>query len=385
MAPSRPSLVRFARGLAVGLVLLAVLSGGLLLLRSRIDTATAALVLIVPGVAAAVVGGRRTAVLVALTAALVLNVGFLRPYGTLKVDLIDELIDLVAFTGVALGAGAFVAREGERRRLAEESAAAIRALGEENAAIRGERERLAAEALAATLASEHRSALLRAVSHDLRTPLATIAAVASDLRDTTTHHDQATSEELLDLVVDETDRLDRFVGNLLNMSRVDAGALVPDRQAIDLAELLKSCVARQRRLVRDRRVAFDVPLTLPLVSADWTLVDQVLTNLLANAVRHAPPGSRIDITARRSGEQDEWVEVAVIDQGPGIPASEREAVFVPFRTGPGSQSSGIGLAIVRAVVEAHGGAVVITSADTRDPDRSGSGTRVAFTLPVHGA
>ena len=223
------------------------------------------------------------------------------------------------------------------------------------------------------------------MSHDLRTPLATIAAVASDLRDTTSH-DRATSEELLDLVVDETDRLDRFVANLLSMSRIDAGALVPELQAIDLAELLHSFVQRHRRLVRDRKVAFDVPLTLPLVSADWTLVDQVLSNLLANSVRHAPEGSRIDITARRHG--DDHVEVAVTDRGSGIPADQRDEVFVPFRSGPGSRSSGIGLAIVRAVVEAHGGEVFIADATEpgpHDPPGTTPGARVSFTLPVHGA
>ena len=384
MAGHERSWVRLGRGILSGGVLLAVLALVLLALRDRVDTATAALVLLLPGVVAAVAGGRRAALGVALVAAVVFNIGFLQPYGTLKVHVLDEVIDLVAFTGVALAAGAFVAREAERRRLAEDSAHAIAQLGDENAAIRQERERLAAEALAATLASEHRSALLRAVSHDLRTPLATIAAVASDLRDSSTEHDAATSDELLDLVVDETDRLDRFVGNLLSMSRVDAGALVPDRQAIDLVELLDSCVRRQRRLVRDRKVALDVPLTLSLVSADWTLVEQVLTNLLANAVRHAPAGSRIDITARRSTDDDGWVEVAVIDQGEGIEPQDRDAVFVPFRTGRGSQSSGIGLAIVKAVVEAHGGQVGISSAGGRRSDQAGPGTRVAFTLPVHG-
>jgi signal transduction histidine kinase len=117
-----------------------------------------------------------------------------------------------------------------------------------------------------------------------------------------------------------------------------------------------------------------VPLTLPLVDADWTLVDQVLTNLLDNAVRHAPAGSRIDLAARRDGP--EWVKVSVADQGPGIAPAEREAVFTPFRTGAGSSSSGIGLAIARAVVEAHGGTIGVV-------EGNGTGATMAFTLPVH--
>ena len=101
-----------------------------------------------------------------------------------------------------------------------------------------------------------------------------------------------------------------------------------------------------------------------------------MTNLVANAVRHAPAGSRIIVSAARS--RDDQVEVAVADQGPGIPEELRAAVFTPFRRGPGSTSSGVGLAIVRAVVEAHGGTIAIG-------DTPGGGARVAFTLPVHRA
>ncbi|MGH9138295.1 MAG: sensor histidine kinase, partial [Acidimicrobiales bacterium] len=240
-----------------------------------------------------------------------------------------------------------------------------------------EQERLAAEALALGLAGEHRSALLRAVSHDLRTPLSTIHAVASDLRDEEGSYDAATRDELLDLVVDEAERLDRLVANLLSLSRIEAGALQPDLRSVALDELLGQCVKRHARLVRDRKVSVDVPFTLPSVEADWTLVDQAVTNLVVNAVRHAPEGSRIWVAARRV--DDEWVEVAVTDQGPGVAPEIRAAVLEPFRRGPESTSSGVGLAIVRAVVDAHGGKLEIDDAP------GGGGTQVRFTLPVrHG-
>jgi two-component system sensor histidine kinase KdpD len=308
-----------------------------------------------------------------LAAGLAFNIGFLEPYGTLKVDIADEVIDLVAFVGLGLGAAILVGREADRRREAERATEELRLLDRENVAIRRREERLTLDAQALELVDEHRSALLRAVSHDLRTPLATIRAVTSDLRDGG-GYDVDTRNELLDLVADEAERLDRLVANLLSMSRIDAGALTPDRQAIALSELLEETVRRHRRLVRDKKVAFDVPLTLPLVDADWTLVDQVLTNLLDNAVRHAPAGSRIDLAARRDGP--DRVKVSVSDQGPGISAADREAVFTPFRTGAGSRSSGIGLAIARAVVEAHGGTISVV-------DGTGTGTTMAFTLPVH--
>lgn len=364
-----------AQGALAGAVALAAATAFLLPFRSRLDTASAALVLVVPGVVAAVFGGRPMAAATGLTAAVVFNVGFLHPYGTLKIDPADEVIDLVVFSGVALFAASLVAQSADRRRAAEERTAEIEALDRENAAIRGERERITAEAVGLALAADHRNVLLRSVSHDLRTPLATIRAVVSDLREGDVY-DRRTSEELLDLVADETERLDRFVSNLLNLSRIEAGALVPERQAVPLDELFADCVRRHRRLVRDRKVSFDVPLTLPLVDADWTLLDQVLTNLIDNAVRHAPAGSRIYVTAQRRGER--WVEVSVTDQGPGFPAAGRPEVFQAFRRGPGSRSSGIGLAIVKAVVEAHGGSVAIGEG----PD---GGARVSFTLPVHGA
>lgn len=174
--------------------------------------------------------------------------------------------------------------------------------------------------------------------------------------------------------MDEAERLDRLVANLLSLSRVEAGALEPDVRVVALDELLGQCVRRHARLVRDRKVSIDVPMTLPVVDADWTLVDQAVTNLVANAVRHAPEGSRIWVSARRAGE--DWVEVAVTDQGPGMPPELRQSAVQPFRRGPGSTSSGVGLAIVRAVVDAHSGDLAIE-------DGPAGGTRVRFTLPVH--
>jgi two-component system sensor histidine kinase KdpD len=306
-------------------------------------------------------------VFTAAAAAVTFNVVFLRPYGTLQISVVEELVAFAVLVVVALTVGTLVAREAERREAAERRAIEV-------ADARAETDRVVAEAMALGLAGEHRAALLRSVSHDLRTPLSTIRAVASDLREGGGEYDARTRDELLDLVVDEAERLDRLVANLLSLSRVEAGALEADRQAIALDELLDQCVRRHARLVRDRMVSVDVPLTLPLVDADWTLVEQAVTNLVANAVRHAPEGSRIWVAAR---EMDgDCVEVRVTDQGPGILASLRNAAFQPFRAGPGSTSSGVGLAIVRAVVDAHGGSVAID-------DGPSGGASVSFTLPVH--
>ncbi len=158
----------------------------------------------------------------------------------------EEVVALAALVVVALTVGTLVAREAERRAAAER-----RAL--EAADARAATDRAVAEALALGLAGEHRSALLRSVSHDLRTPLSTIRAVASDLREGGGAYDAKTRDELLDLVVDEAERLDRLVANLLSLSRVEAGALAADRQVVALEELLDQCVRRHAGLVRDRR------------------------------------------------------------------------------------------------------------------------------------
>jgi two-component system sensor histidine kinase KdpD len=363
MAPA-PSTVR---GLVVGAASTALTLAVLLPLRHEIDTATAGLLLVLPGVAAALTGGRVAAVTTAVGAAVAFDLGFLRPYGAFRVSVAEEAAALATLVLVAVATGTLVAREADRRIAAERRDAEV-------AAIRADQAVLEAEAMAASLASEHRAALLRSVSHDLRTPLSTIRAVASDLREGGGSYDAATRDELLDLVVDEVERLDRLVANLLSLSRVQAGALEADRAAVALDELFDACVRRHARLVRDRTVSIDVPLTLPLVDADWTLVEQAVTNLLANAVRHAPSGSRIWLSARDLGTG--WVQVSVTDQGPGIAPELRDRVIEPFQRGPGSTSTGVGLAIVRAVVDAHGGTVSIDGAE-------GGGASVRFTLPVH--
>ena len=175
--------------------------------------------------------------------------------------------------------------------------------------------------------------------------MSTISAVTSDLREGGGAYDDATRHELLGLVATEADRLDRLVANLLSLSRVEAGALEADRQVVALEELLQRCLDRHRGMIGDHKLSLEAPITLPLVDADWTLVDQAVTNLVANAVRHAPDGSRIWITAHQV--EPDWVEVAVRDQGPGIPpacatsSSSRSAgARAPRLPGSASRSSG---------------------------------------------
>ncbi len=324
--------------------------------------------------AAAVCGGRRAALVTAGVATAAYNVAFLRPFWTVKVAVEEDVVALAVFLAVASVVGTLVAREEDRRRSVDRATEEISTLHDRYTAVEAERERLTEETNRLAVLEQvdkQRSALLRSVSHDLRTPLATIRAVTSDLGGSTAY-DEATKQELLALVGDEAERLDRIVANLLDLSRIEAGALRPDRQAVALDELVANRVRRLARLFRQVRVQADLPPDLPLVDADYTQIDQVLTNLLENAARHAPPRSTGRIGARDKGGM---VEVTVADEGVGVARFERERIFEPFRRGEGSASSGVGLAICRAIVEAHSGAIDVESVP-------GGGARFCFTLPV---
>ncbi|MBV8980573.1 MAG: DUF4118 domain-containing protein [Acidimicrobiia bacterium] len=343
-------------GIALGSATLVVASVALLPVRTHVTRATPALALVLAVVAAGVVGGSIAATLIALLSAAAYNLVFIPPYWTYKVDVADDWVALVVFLVVAVAMGLLVAGQAERRRAAEAREAELRALYDHLRAMSEEREQLAEEATRAQVlerVDEQRAALLRSVSHDLRTPLASIRAVASDLRDGTAYDDE-TRIELLETVCDEAERLDRIVANLLSLSRIEAGALKPDRQAVDLDELVADRIRRLAGLFRQTRIQVEIPPGVPLVDGDYTQLDQVVTNLLENAARHAPPASLVRVSA---ASRNGMVELRVSDEGIGVADWERRRIFEPFHKGEGSRSSGVGLAICRAIVEAHGGTI----------------------------
>lgn len=360
-------------GLAAGLALVGVCTVALLPWRESVTVATPALVFVAPGLVAALVGGRLAGVVTAAAAAVVLDTVYIEPYGTLDVHLVDDVVALLAFGAIALTVATLVALANDRRLAAEDRARQVMALSEERERSRRAQAALESEKVALEQAEDARRALLRSVSHDLRTPLAAIRAITSDLR-AGTSYDEATRRDLLDVVGDEAERLDRLVANLLSLSRIEAGALAPDIQAVDLDELITHRVGRLSRLLRDVRVDTRLPDLVPLVDADYVLVDQVVTNLLENAARHGPAGTTVVVEVRDRGDV---VEASVSDRGPGVPPADRDWIFEPFRAGgDGGRSSGVGLAICRAIVEAHGGRIGVGEA-------AGGGARFTFTLPVH--
>ncbi|MEY2477888.1 MAG: hypothetical protein QOG87_3203 [Actinomycetota bacterium] len=360
-------------GAALGLALVCALTAALVPVRTDIARATPALALVIPILVAGLFGGLVAAVVTALAAALAFNLAFIPPFWALAIHAVDDAVALAVFLLIALAVGTLVAREGARRQSAEERATELQGLNAELRALEEERARLADEATRAAVlerVDEQRSALLRSVSHDLRTPLATIRAVTSDLQ-SDIPYDAGTRNELLGLVADEAERLDRLVANLLSLSRIEAGAFAPDMEAVAVDELAGHAVQRLGRLFDGRRLQLDLDADLPLVEGDYTQIELVLSNLLENAARHAPPGSTVRVGARAAGDM---VETWVDDEGPGVAPFEAERIFEPFRRGEGSGSSGVGLAICKAVVEAHGGTITVDATP-------GAGARFRFTLP----
>jgi two-component system sensor histidine kinase KdpD len=352
--PDRP----WWAGAGAGLLAVAGLSAALVPLRGDLGRATPALLMVLAVVGAGLAGGVRASVVTAVAAAAAFNLVFIPPYLTFKVTAGEDWVALGVFVAVALAVGLLMTAQVDRRRGAEAREADLARLYEQLRASAAERDRLLAEASRAQVlerVDEERAALLRSVSHDLRTPLATIRAVASDLRDGVAY-DDATRTELLATVCDEAERLDRIVANLLSMSRIEAGAFQPERQAVDVDELVRDRIRRMKDLFRRVRVQVELPSDLPLVDGDYSQLDQVFTNLLENAARHAPQGSFVRVAGRRRGDA---VEVRVSDEGIGVPDWQRTKVFEPFRRGEGSASSGVGLAICKAVVEAHDGTIAV--------------------------
>jgi len=227
-------------------------------------------------------------------------------------------------------------------------------------------DRLATEAREADVARQAdalKSALLQSVSHDLRTPLATIRAAAGTLRPDSRLGD-ADRAESADAIDREAEYLDRLVTNLLDLSRIEAGALRPDPDVFELDDLVGGTLERLRARLADRPV--DVRLAAPPVRVDPVFVDEAVTNALENAVKHTPPGTRIRVTA--GALPDGFVRLTVEDAGPGVPDDVLPRLFEKFYRAPGGATgsrsgTGVGLAVVRGLVEATGGRAVARRSD----------------------
>jgi two-component system, OmpR family, sensor histidine kinase KdpD len=246
------------------------------------------------------------------------------------------------------------------------------------AAFAVDRAQLSEQALRARLLEEidrWRRALMGAVSHDLRTPLASIKTAVSSLRQVDAHMSLEDRGELLELIEQQSDRLARLVTNLLDMTRLEAGALELRPTTVTFSELVAESQALLGAILAPGRITVDATTDLPLLRLDPVLMSQVLANLLENAERLSPADSIIRVQARRAPGAVSMVEIAVVDEGPGIAQEDRRSVFEMFSQNGGGGRAGLGLGIAKAFVEAHGGLIWI------DPDVT-KGARLVFTVPA---
>jgi len=241
-----------------------------------------------------------------------------------------------------------------------------------------ERDRLAEASQQQTVEIETerlRGSLLSSVSHDLRTPLTSISGAASSLIEQDARLDEQTKRELLHTIFEESERLGRQVGNLLEMTRLEAGTLKVTKELQPLEEALGAAMNRLEKILSERKVETKFPIDLPLVPADAVLLEQVFFNLVENAAKYTPLNSPIEVSAKA---QSDAVLVEIADRGPGLGEGEEERIFDKFYRGaarPAAAGTGLGLSICKGIVRAHGGKIWAEN-------RPGGGTIFRFTLPL---
>lgn len=223
-----------------------------------------------------------------------------------------------------------------------------------------------------------RSALLTSISHDLKTPLAAILGAAGTLRDYAASMSEPDRADLLATVIDEAERLNRFIANLLDMTRLETGAMTPNASLYFAGDIIGAALQRAAKILSRHRVEVDIPPDLPMVKVDAVLFEQVLFNLLDNASKYAPPGSLVLIRGRHEAGA---LSVAVMDEGPGLPPADLERVFDSFyrvrKTDQVRAGTGLGLSICRGFIEAMGGTIWASNR----PDRQGAMFTIRMPCP----
>ena len=220
-----------------------------------------------------------------------------------------------------------------------------------------------------------KSSLLSSVSHELRSPLATIKAAASSLHRGEVRWDSPARAELVAAIDEEADHLNILVGNLLDMSRIESGALKPERQWNVLSEIVQTVAIRMRRPLENHQLALELPDNLPLTPVDFVQMEQVFTNLISNSIKYAPAGTLIRIRAEARDHTEALVQV--INQGPQVPAEHLDRIFDKFyriTSADRVTGTGLGLSICKGIIEAHGGHIWASNL----PD----GFAFNFTLPL---
>jgi two-component system sensor histidine kinase KdpD len=219
------------------------------------------------------------------------------------------------------------------------------------------------------------SALLNSISHDLRTPLVSITGALSSLAEDSIQLNEATRRSLIETARGEADRLNRLVGNLLDMTRLEAGAVKVKAEPCDIQDVIGSALGQLETHKENHPIMVNVPPDLPFVSMDFVLISRVLVNVIDNAIKYSPPGSPIEIEAHPASG---YMEIEVADRGIGIPNEDLSRVFDKFyrvQRPDNITGTGLGLSISKGIIEAHGGFIAAEN-------RSGGGTIMTIALPI---
>lgn len=364
----------------------AALTALLKLAGGHVNATTVSLILLLDVLFIAIRWGSFPALTASILAMLGFNFFFLPPFGTLTIAARDNWIALIAFLLTAITVGQLSARA---KRRADEAEAGRREIERLYAELRAAFER-ASHAEALKQSEKLKSALLDAVTHDLRTPLTSIKASITTLLDETRGGrngeqsvvlDPESKVEMMEVIDEESDRLNRFISGLIDLARIEAGDLQLRRHWGAVDEIISTALARAEPVTRGHRIELDIEKELPVVRVDERAVSEVVYTLIDNAAKYSAKGSTIRISAQRAG--DGLIKMSVEDRGTGIPAELRERVFDKFfrATRDGDvktlepAGTGMGLAIAKGIVEAHNGHIWIENIPA-------GGTRVVFTLPI---
>lgn len=302
-------------------------------------------------IASAAIGGTGPALAAALLAGLAINWYFTPPLYTWTIDDAENILALIIFTVAGTGVSLLGVQLGRRSMEARAARAEAEALDAANAL---------------------RTALLRAVSHDLRTPLSSIKASVTSLREPDVRWSPEEEAEFLAAIDGETDRLNRLVGNLLDMGRLQTGALEPNVVPVAIDDVVSIALAETSGM--DGSIVVDIPPDAPLARADAALLERALANVIENAVAAVGDGEQVTVRSRTAPTR---VVVEVIDRGPGVDPAMREHMFEPFQRAGDQRRDGVGLglAVARGLVEAMGGRI-------EAHDTPGGGLTMRITLPT---
>ncbi len=351
--------------------------------RQQINSTTVALGYLLIVLFVAILGRSGPALIASLLAMLCFNFFFLPPFHTFTIADPQNWVALTAFFVTALAVGQLSARARQRAEEAEAGRHEVKHLYEE---LQDAFER-ASQAEALKRSERLKSALLDAVTHDIRTPLTSIKASATLLledRQATEQVEKLTPEEqqaMLRVINHGADRLDRFVEGIVDLARIDAGDMKLYRNWGAVDDIIDAALAQAEPLTRQHQIRVRIKDELPVVRVDARAVAEVIYTLIDNASKYAPTETLIKVEANRI--TDDMIEIAVEDEGPGIPSQLRERVFERFYRAPSNGAAagrsggiGVGLAIAKGIVEAHGGRIWI------EDGLAGRGARIAFTVPV---